>query len=70
MEISKKLSLVRVLNSDENILILDEPFVGLDQNSKEFLKNFMEAKVKENKTIIFTSHIDYKDDYREIKIDV
>ena len=64
----KKLSLIRVLNSDEKILILDEPFVGLDQNSKEFLKNFMEAKVKENKTVIFTSHIDYKDDYREIKI--
>jgi len=65
----KKLSLVRVLNSDEKILILDEPFVGLDENSKEFLNNFMESKVKENKTVIFTSHIDYKDDYREIKID-
>jgi len=64
----KKLSLVRVLNSDEKILILDEPFVGLDRNSKEFLKNFMEAKVNENKTIIFTSHIDFEDDYREIKI--
>ena len=64
----KKLSLMRVINSDKNILILDEPFVGLDQNSKEFLKNFMEAKVKENKNVIFTSHIDFKDDYREIKI--
>ena len=64
----KKLSLMRVINSDKNILILDEPFVGLDQNSKEFLKNFMEAKVKENKTVIFTSHIAFKDDYREFKI--
>ena len=64
----KKISLMRVINSDKNILILDEPFVGLDQNSKEFLKNFMEAKVKENKTVIFTSHIDFKDEYREIKI--
>ena len=36
--------------------------------SKEFLKDFMEAEVKKNKTIIFTSHIDFKDDYREIKI--
>ena len=52
----KKLSLIRVLNSDENILILDEPFVGLDQNSKEFLKNFMEAEVKKNKTcLLYTS---------------
>ena len=64
----KKLSLLRVLNSHNKILILDEPFVGLDQKSKEFLKNFMEAKVNENKTIIFTSHIDFDDDYREIKI--
>jgi len=64
----KKLSLIRVLNSVENILILDEPFVGLDQKSKEFIKDFMEAEVKKNKTIIFTSLIDFKDDYREIKI--
>ena len=56
------------INSDDNVLILDEPFVGLDQNSKEFLKNFMEAEVQKNKTIIFTSHIDFKDEYREIKI--
>ena len=32
----KKLSLIRVLNSVENILILDEPFVGLDQKVKSF----------------------------------
>ena len=42
----KKLSLIRVLNSDENILILDEPFVGLDQNSKEFLKDIIKTTIQ------------------------
>mgnify|MGYP005720442437 CR=1 FL=1 len=65
---SELIKKIEELNSNENVLILDEPFVGLDKNSKEFLKNFMEAEVKKNKTIIFTSHIDFKDDYREIKI--
>ena len=43
----KKLSLIRVLNSVENILILDEPFVGLDQKSKEFLKRLYGSRSKE-----------------------
>ena len=64
----RKTLLVQALLQNPELLILDEPFVGLDQNSKEFLKNFMEAEVKKHKTIIFTSHIDFKDDYREIKI--
>ena len=65
----KKLSLIRIFNSNEKILILDEPFVGLDEESKEFLRSFIESKVKQNGTVIFTSHIDLKDEYREIKID-
>ena len=64
----RRFQIAKALVHDPKILILDEPFVGLDQNSKEFLKDFMEAEVKKNKTIIFTSHIDFKDDYREIKI--
>ena len=65
----KKLSLVRIFNSKSKVLILDEPFIGLDDESKEFLRSFMESKVKEDGTVIFTSHIDLEDDYREIKID-
>ena len=65
----KKLSLIRIFNSSEKILILDEPFVGLDEESKELLSRFIESKVKQNGTVIFTSHIDLKDEYREIKID-
>ena len=65
----KKLSLIRVINSKEKIIILDEPFVGLDDESKNILSQFMDSTKKENRTVIFTSHIDLEDDYREIKID-
>ena len=65
----KKLSLIRVLNAKERIMILDEPFVGLDEDSKNMLRQFMDIIRKENRTLIFTSHIDLEDKYREIKID-
>ena len=65
----KKLSLFRIFNSKSKVLILDEPFIGLDDESKEFLRSFMVSKVKEDGTVIFTSHIDLEDGYREIKID-
>ena len=65
----KKLSLIRILNAKERIIILDEPFVGLDEESKNILREFMDSIRKENRTLIFTSHIDLEDNYREIKID-
>ena len=65
----KKLSLIRILNANERIIILDEPFVGLDEESKNILREFMDSIKKENRTLIFTSHIDLEDSYREIKID-
>ena len=65
----KKLSLIRILNAKERIIILDEPFVGLDQESKNILIDFMDSIKKEKRTLIFTSHIDLEDQYREIKID-
>ena len=64
-----KLSLIRILNAKERIIILDEPFVGLDQESKNILIDFMDSIKKEKRTLIFTSHIDLEDQYREIKID-
>ena len=65
----KKLSLIRILNAKERIIILDEPFVGLDEETKNILREFMDSIKKENRTLIFTSHIDLDDNYREIKID-
>ena len=60
---------MRILNAKERIIILDEPFVGLDQESKNILIDFMDSIKKEKRTLIFTSHIDLEDEYREIKID-
>ena len=57
------------MNAKERIIILDEPFVGLDQESKNILIDFMDSIKKEKRTLIFTSHIDLEDEYREIKID-
>ena len=57
------------MNAKERIIILDEPFVGLDQESKNILIDFMDSIKKEKRTLIFTSHIDLEDQYREIKID-
>ena len=37
----KKLSLIRILNTKEKIIILDEPFVGLDEESKNILIEFI-----------------------------
>lgn len=53
----KKLALMAVLKQDKEIVILDEPFNGLDIESSKVLSLII-SKLKENgKTIILTSHI-------------
>lgn len=53
----KKLALMAVLKQDKEIVILDEPFNGLDIESSKILSLII-SKLKENgKTIIVTSHI-------------
>ena len=53
----KKLSLMAILKQDKEIVILDEPFNGLDIESSKVLSLII-SKLKENgKTIIVTSHI-------------
>ena len=52
----KRVSLMRTLLLDSDIWILDEPFSALDEETKKILyKTFVEA-IKQNKTIIITSH--------------
>ena len=53
----KKLALIRVLASSPNMIILDEPFVGLDYATNNLLNNFLAQKLREGISIIFTSHI-------------
>lgn len=53
----KKLALVAVLKTDKPILILDEPFNGLDLESAHILALILIRLRKKGKTILITSHI-------------
>lgn len=60
----QKLGIIQVLMEDPDIIILDEPFNALDNKSKSVLKEILISKKKENKLIIFSSHI--KDEIKDI----
>ena len=53
----KKLSLLRIFLNNSDIIILDEPFVGLDNETQKILSNFLNEQLENNKILIFTSHI-------------
>lgn len=53
----QKISLIAALIHDPKVLILDEPFVGLDPVSTHYLKEEMKSMVKSGATIIFSTHI-------------
>jgi ABC-2 type transport system ATP-binding protein len=53
----QKLSLVAALSHEPNILIMDEPFVGLDPKAVFDVKEVMHEMAKEKKTIFFSTHI-------------
>lgn len=51
----QKLNIIQTLSSNANILILDEPFSGLDKISQTTFYNILK-KLVNSKTIIFSSH--------------
>jgi ABC-2 type transport system ATP-binding protein len=53
----KKLALLGVLALDKELIILDEPFNGLDVESVAVLQIVLRRLVEKGKTIIITSHI-------------
>ena len=53
----KKLALIRVLAQSPELIVLDEPFVGLDHAASDLLNNFFIQKLSEGTGIILTSHI-------------
>ena len=53
----KKLALIRVLAASPQIIVLDEPFVGLDYATNDLLNMFLSEKLREGVCLIFTSHI-------------
>lgn len=52
----QKIQLAISLLNDPDIVILDEPFSGLDPVNAIILKRLVEDKVKEGKMVIFSSH--------------
>ena len=53
----KKLALLRIFLNNSDLIVLDEPFVGLDIETQDILSEFLNSQLKISKTIIFTSHI-------------
>lgn len=53
----KKLALLALLKTDKEILLLDEPFNGLDMESVKILSVLVQQLKEKGKTILITSHI-------------
>ena len=52
----QKVQLIAAILHDPDIIILDEPFSGLDPVNVELFKNIIKGLLKENKTLLFSSH--------------
>lgn len=53
----KKIALLRVFLNDSDLILLDEPCVGLDNKTQEYLCKFLNDELKLGKSILFSSHI-------------
>ena len=51
----RRISILRALLSEYDILLTDEPFQGLDEDTKDKVINYMKEKT-ENKTVIMVTH--------------
>ena len=53
----QKIALISALAHDPKILIMDEPFVGLDPKAVFDVKEIMNEMIKEGKIVFFSTHI-------------
>jgi len=53
----QKLVIISALIHEPDLLILDEPFVGLDPSASLTLKNIMKEMCAKNKMIFFSTHV-------------
>ena len=53
----QKIALIAALSHDPKVLIMDEPFVGLDPKAVYDMKEIMRDMAKNGKTIFFSTHI-------------
>ena len=52
----QKVALARAIITNPDVLLMDEPFSYLDQNSEQLLEQFIVDYVKNNKTLVFSTH--------------
>ena len=53
----QKIALIAALAHNPKVLIMDEPFVGLDPKAVFDVKNIMNEMIKDGKIIFFSTHI-------------
>ncbi len=53
----QKIALISALCHNPKILVMDEPFVGLDPKAVFDMKEVMNEMIKEGKTVFFSTHI-------------
>ena len=53
----QKIALIAALSHNPKVLVMDEPFVGLDPKAVFDMKELMKKMAKEGKTIFFSTHI-------------
>ena len=53
----KRTAFLREFLNDSDLLVLDEPCVGLDQQSQKYLCTFLNNELTLGKSILFSSHI-------------
>lgn len=53
----QKIALIAALSHEPNVLVMDEPFVGLDPKAIFDMKELMHEMAKNGKTIFFSTHI-------------
>lgn len=52
----QRLGIARVMLHDPSIILLDEPYTGLDANAVETLNQMLDEAAAEGKTVILTTH--------------
>lgn len=54
----QRLAIAQAIMENQRIIILDEPFNGLDKQGREDIKQIIKKLKTENKLILLTSHIE------------
>lgn len=54
---AQRLALIGALINDPEVIILDEPMVGLDAKSAYNLKEILRARAKNGKSVFFSTHV-------------